>query len=134
MARRHLQIDLCQFLDEEVAVLRVHNGLYTRAKHADAILLEHTVLVERRTDVQSRLSAPSQHDAVRTFLLDNLLYEIGSDGQEIDLVGNAFTGLDGCHVGIDEHRIDAFLTKSLECLTAGIVKLACLTNLQGTAA
>ena len=134
MTRRHLQVNLTQFLDEEVAVLSVHDSFDTRAQNLYAVLLEHAILVESRTDVQTRLSAPSQHDAVRLLLLDDFLNEIRSDGQEVNLVRNTFTSLDCCNIGVYEHRVDALFAKSLQCLAARIVKLACLTNLQRTAA
>ena len=130
---RNLHVDLVKFLDEKVTVLSIHNSLYTCAEHAYAVLLQDTIQVESRTDIESSLAAPSQHNAIRTLLLDNLLNEIWSDRQEINLIGNAFTGLNCCHIGIDKHRIDAFLTQCLQSLTAGIVKLTSLTNLQRTA-
>ncbi len=134
MARRHLQPGLAHLAYEEVAVLGVHDGLHAGPQHLHAVFLQHAVLVESRTDIESRLSAPGQHDAVGSLLLDDLLYKIRRDGLEVYLVGNALTGLDGGDIGVDEHRVDALLAQGLQGLTAGIVKLACLTNLQGTAA
>ena len=134
LACRHFQVNLAKFFDEKVAVLGIHNGFDAGAKHFDAILLEHAILVESSTYVQACLSAPSQHDTVRLLLLDDFLYKIRCDGQEVNLVRNAFTGLDSCDVGIDKHRVDALFAESLQGLTAGIVKLASLTNLQRTAA
>ena len=133
MTCRHFQVDLAKFFDEEVTILGIHNGFDAGAKHFDAILLEHAILVESSTYIQASLSAPSQHDAVGSLLLDDFLYKIRCDGQEVNLVRYAFTGLDGCDVGVDKHRVDALFTESLQGLTARIVKLASLTNLQRTA-
>ena len=132
-ARRNLHVDLVQFLDKKVTVLRIHDRLHACAKHTHTVLLQNTIQIERRTDIESGLTTPSQHDAIRTFLLDNLLNKIWSDRQEIDLVGNTFAGLNSCHIGVYKHRIDAFLTQCLQSLTARIVKFASLTNLQRTA-
>ena len=116
LAYGRLHVYLVQFLNEKVAVLGVHDGLHAGAKNLHAVLLESAVEVEFGTAVQGCLSAEGQQDAVGALLLDNLGNEVCINGLEIHLVGNALTGLDGSHVGVDEHRIDALLAQSLQCL------------------
>ena len=128
----HLQVYLVQLLHKQVAVFCVHDSLNACAEHPYPILLQGTVEEQFRTTVKCRLSAESQQDAVGAFLLDDFGYEISIDGQEIDLVGNTLTCLNCCNVRIDEHRLDAFLTKSLKSLAARVVELASLSNLKRT--
>ena len=125
-----LDVDLVKLLDEELAVLRVHDGLHGRTQDAHTILLQHAALLQFHTTVECGLSTKGQEDAVGTFLLDNALDEIGLHGEEVDLVGHTLGGLHRGNIGVDEHRLDIFLAQGLEGLAAGVVKLAGLTNLQ----
>ena len=86
--------------------------------------------MERYATVQCRLSTERQEYAVRTFLLDDPLHEIGSDGQEVDFIGHPFRGLHGGDVRIDEHRTDAFFLQGFQCLRTRIVEFPCLSYLQ----
>ena len=52
-----------------------HDCLYRGTQHIHTILPEHTVEVKFCTDVQTRLTTPSQHDAVWALLLDNFSYK-----------------------------------------------------------
>ena len=125
-----LDVDLVKLLDEELAVLRVHDGLHGRTQDAHAKLLQHAALLQFHTTVECGLSTKGQEDAVGTLLLDNALNEIGLHGEEVDLVGHTLGGLHRGNIGVDEHRLDIFLAQGLEGLAAGVVKLAGLTNLQ----
>ena len=51
MAHGHFQINLCQLLHKQVAVLGIHDGLDACAEHLDIILLQYTALVQLRTAV-----------------------------------------------------------------------------------
>ena len=69
---------------------------------------EHIKLVQYaftgiRAAVQCSLSAKCQQDAVGTFFLDNLFYEISSYGKEIHFIGNAFRSLNGCDVRVYQY-------------------------------
>ena len=130
MALGGLHGDFVQLLDEEVAVLRVHDGFHGSAQHLDAILLQDAFLIQFRATVQGRLPAKGQQDAVGTLLLDDTLHEVRSNGEEIHLVGNAFRGLNRCDVGVDQHGADALFTQGLQRLRAGVVELAGLTDFQ----
>ena len=125
-----LHVDFIQSFHEEFAVFRVDDGLHGGAEHLHVVLLEHACLIEGDATVQGRLSAEGQHDAVRTFLCDDLLHEVRRHGEEIDLVGHAFRGLHGGDVGIDEDGLDALFLQGFEGLRTGVVKLARLANLQ----
>ena len=64
-------------------------------------------------------------------LLDHLLHEIRGDGQEIDLVRNAFGSLHRGDVGVDEDGLDALFAEGLEGLRAAVVEFAGLADLEG---
>ena len=130
VALGRLHGDFVQLLDEEVTVFGVHDSLHGGAQHTHAVLLQDALLIQLRAAVQGRLSAEGQQDAVGTLLLDDALHEVRGDGEEIHLVGNAFRGLDGGDVGIDQHRRNAFFAQSLQRLRAGVVELACLSDFQ----
>ena len=132
MAYWNFEVNLVKLLYEEVAVFCVHDSLYRGTQHIHAILLEHTTEVEFCTNVQTRLSTPSQHDAVWAFLLDDFSYKKRCHRQEINLVSNTFTRLNCSNVWINEDRTNTLLTQSLESLRTGIVKLTCLADLQRT--
>ena len=116
LALNGLDTNLVELLDEELAVLSIHNGLDRSAQHLDIIFLEHTALIQLDATVQCRLSTESQQDAVRTLLLNDFLNEIGLYGQEINLVGNALGGLHRSDIRIDEHCLDALFTQGFQCL------------------
>ena len=100
--------------------------------------------MERDTAVECRLTTKCKQDAIGTFLLDDALDELGRHGLEIHRVGYGLRGrinaiillrcLHGGDIWVDEHRVYAFFLESLQRLCATVVELACLPNLQGTAA
>ena len=130
-AARGLQVGSVQFLHEQVAVFRIHNGLHTGAQHLHAILLEHPRAVQFSATVQCRLSAESQQNAVGTLFLNDFSNKMRGHGQEIHRVGNTLARLDSRNVGINQHRADAFFTQGFQCLRTGIIKLTGLANFQG---
>ena len=130
----YLQRDLSQLLHEQVAVLSVHDGFNRSAQHLYAILLQYTRLVQFCTTVQRCLTTKSQQDAVGALLLDNLRHEMRGDRLEVHLISNTFRSLDGCDVWVYQHRGDALLAQCLQRLRARVVKLACLSDFQGTRA
>ena len=132
VAYRHLEVNLVKLLYEEVAVFCVHDSLYRSTQHIHTILLKHTVEVKFCTNVQTRLSTPSQHDAVWALLLDNFSYKKRCHRQEINLVSNTFTCLNCSNVWINEDGTNTLLAQSLESLRTGIVKLTCLADFQST--
>ena len=132
LALDRLHANLIQLMHEELAILRVHDGLHRCAQHLDIVFLQDTSLVERHTAVQRRLSTKSQQDAIRPLLLDHLLHEEGGYREEIDRVGYALRGLHSRDIRVDQDGLDTLLTDRFQRLATGIVELACLTDLQGT--
>ena len=116
VALDRLDADLIELASEEVTVFRVHDSLDGRTQYLDVVLLEDAALVERYTAVESRLPAEGEENALRALLLDDLLDEEGGDGEEVDLVSNAFGGLYRGDVGIDEYGAYPLFTHGLECL------------------
>ena len=125
-----LDLYFVELLDEELAVLGVHDGLHRGAEHLHPIFLKYAVAVEFDAAVQRRLSAEGEEYALRPFLRYDFLHEEGSHRQEVYLVRNAFRGLYGGDVGIDQHGADALFPEGLEGLGAGIVELAGLAYLE----
>ena len=132
VANRHLEVNLVELLYEEVAVFCVHDRLNRGTQYIHTVLLEHTTEVELCTHVQTSLSTPSEHNAVRALLLDNFSYKKRCHRQEINLVSNTFTCLNCSNVWINEDGTNTLLAQGLESLRTGIVKLTCLANLQST--
>ena len=102
-AHRHFQVDFSQFFDEKVAVFRVHDRLDARAEHFHAVVFQNAFLIEFRAAVQRRLTAESEQNAVWPLLFDDFRHEIGRDGLEIHLVGDAFRSLNRGDVRIHQH-------------------------------
>ena len=100
VAHGRLQANLIQLLHKQVAVLCIHDGLYRRAQHLYAILLQHASLIQFSTAVQRGLSAKSQQNAVGALLLDDFRHEVGGYRLEVHLVGNTFRRLNGRNVGV----------------------------------
>ena len=111
-----LDADLIELASEEVTVFGIHDSLDGRTQYLDIVLLEDAALMERYTAVERRLSAEGKEDPLRTLLLDDLLDEEGGDGEEVDLVSNAFGGLYRGDVGVDEYGAYPLFAHGLECL------------------
>ena len=116
MALDRLDADLIELASEEVTVFGIHDGLDGRTQYLDVVLLEDATLVERYTAVERRLPAEGKENPLRTLLLDDLLDEEGGDGEEVDLVSNAFGGLYRGDVGVDEYGAYPLFAHGLECL------------------
>ena len=129
-----LHIDFVQALHKQLAVFGIDDGLYGSAQHADTVSFQHTALIQLHAAVECRLPAKREQDAVGTLLLDDFLYEVGLDWQEIHFVGHALRGLHGSDIGVDEHRLDALFPQCLQSLRPRVVELAGLAYFQCTAA
>ena len=117
-------------LDEELAILRVANGLHGRAQHPHAVLFQDARLIERQPAVERGLTAKGQQQCVHLLLNQYPLHELRGHRGEVELVGHPLAGLDGGDVGIDEHGGDALFFEGLDGLSAGVVELAGLADLQ----
>ena len=116
MALDSVDTNLIETLHEEFAVFGVDDSLNRRTEHLHVVFLQYTTLIELNTTVQGSLSAEAEQDAIRTFLLDDLLDEKWSDRQEIHTVGNAFRSLHCGDIRVDENALDAFFLQCLESL------------------
>mmetsp|Transcript_69997 Transcript_69997/g.158249 ORF Transcript_69997/g.158249 Transcript_69997/m.158249 type:complete len:236 (+) Transcript_69997:2344-3051(+) len=105
-----LLADLADFVREELAILRILDDLDLCAQHLHTVLLEDARVVKLDAAVEGRLPAHGDDDAVRPLARDHLLYEVGRDGEEEDLVGLklgllADVGLNRGDVGVHEHHL-----------------------------
>jgi len=133
MAARHLDIDLAQLGGEEISVLGVHDRLDRGAEHSHAIAAQDPFALELDTAVERGLTAEAEQDAVRLFLFDHLLDEVGGHRQKVDLIGQVFGGLDSGDVGIDQDRPDALFLEGLDRLAPRIIEFARFADLEGGA-
>ena len=129
-----LHADLVEPPDEEVAVFGVDDRLDGRPQHADAVPRQHAAPVQFHAAVEGGLPAEREEDALRFFFLDDLFDKYGRHRQEIDLVGDAFGGLHGGDVGVDQHGLNAFFAKGFQGLGAAVVEFARLADFQGARA
>ena len=79
--------DLGHGVREQLAILCRDDGLDGRTQHLDAQSFE--LVLHLDTDRERGLATESDIDAVWTLVLDDLADELGCDGQEVDLVGQA---------------------------------------------
>ena len=80
---RRVEADLGHRLAEELAVLRLVDGLGGGADHLDAEPVEHAHLLERERAVERRLAAHGRQERVRALLLDDLGDDLGRDRLDI---------------------------------------------------
>ena len=111
-----LDADFIQLLDKQLAVFRVHNGLYRCAEDGEIVAFQRTAAIEFDPTVERRLPPKGKHNTLGSFFLNNTLYEVGCNRKEIDLVSNPFRGLYSCNIGIDENGLNTFFFKSFKGL------------------
>ena len=80
------------------------------------ILVQHARAIERYAAVEGCLAAKREQDTVGALFLDESLHKIRRDGQEIDMVGHSFGGLDCGDVGVNQHCLDAFFAQGFKGL------------------
>ena len=132
MTLDRLDVNLVELLDEELAVLGVHNRLDGGAEHFQAVFFQDAVTVKGHSAVQRGLASECQENALRLLLLDDSLHEEGSYRKKIYLVGDTLRCLDSRNIGIDQDSLYAFLAHGLEGLGAGVVEFAGLTDFKGS--
>ena len=123
-------LNLVQFLDKEIPVFRVHDGLYRGTQYLHIVLIQRSRLVQLHATVQGRLATETQQDALRALPFNNPFHEEGRHRKEVDLVGHSLAGLYRGDVRIDENRLDPLFLQRLEGLRTGIVEFTGLANLQ----
>ena len=125
-----LDPDLVQPLDKELPVLGVYDGLDRRSEHLHPVFFQHSRLVQLDAAVERSLTSEREQYALRTLLFNDFGDEFRSDGEEINLVGNAFGSLHSRDVRIDQHRADSVLLEGLQRLGTAVVKLAGLSDFE----
>ena len=75
-----LYVDFIKFLDKELAVFGVDDGLYGSSQYLHIVFVKSSGAEEFHTAVQCGLSAKGKHDALGAFLFDYAFYEIRCDG------------------------------------------------------
>lgn len=109
-----LLANLLHGTSEHFSVFSGDDGVNRSTQDSNAELAEF--ILELDTDVQGSLSTESDVDTVRLLVLDDLGNEFGSDGQEVDLVGQTRRCLDGGDVGVDQDGVDTFFLQGLDSL------------------
>ena len=119
-------------LDEQFAVFRVHDGLYRRAQHLDAVLLKDSAAIQVDAAIKRRLAPERKEYALRPLLRYDFLYEERGNGQEVYPVRYTFGGLYGRDVGVDQDRFHPILAQGLQGLRSRVVEFSCLADLKCT--
>ena len=91
---------------------------------------EDAGFVEFDAAVEGGLTPEGEEDAVGSLFFDDFCDEEGGNGQEVDLIGKLFGGLDGGNIGVNEDGTDAFFAKGFEGLGAGVVEFSGLADFE----
>ena len=94
------------------------------------MLGKNTAVMQRKAAVQGSLAAERERDRIHALFDDDFLDEFRGDGDEIDAIRQSRAGLDSGDIRVHQNRGDAFFTQRLDCLRAGIIELARLSDLQ----
>ena len=133
-AARQVDADPLHGLLEQLAVLRLADGLAVRADHPHAVSVEDALLRELDGDVQARLPAEGGQERVGSLRLDDLLQHGHRDGLDVGGVRHLGVRHDGGGIGVDQDDAHALLPQGLARLGPGIVELARLADDDGTGA
>ena len=125
---RRLQADGAHRLAEQLAVLRLVDGVGVGADHLDAEFVEDAHLLQRQGGVEGRLPAHGRQQGVGTLLLDDLGDDLGRDRLHIGGVGEIGIGHDRRRVRIDQDDPVALFAQRLAGLGAGIIELGGLAD------
>ena len=125
---RRLQPDLGHRLAEQLAVLRLVDGVGGGADHLDAEFLQHAHLAQGQRAVERGLPAHGGQQRVRALLLDDLGDDLRRDRLDVSGVGEIGVGHDRRRIGIDQDDPVALGLQRLAGLRAGIVEFAGLAD------
>jgi len=90
--------------------------LYGSTQYLHVVFFEDSAFIQGDTAVEGRLATEGEQNTLRTFFCDDFLYEKGSYGEEVDMVGHTFRSLYRCDVGIDEDGLYTFFPQRFESL------------------
>ena len=119
---------------EQLAILRLADGVDVRADEAHVVPLQKALAVELHCERQPRLTAEPGEEAVGLLLFDDALDGGQRERLEIDLVRERLVGHDRRGVGVDEHDVHARIAQHAARLRAGIVKFRRLPDHDRTGA
>ena len=117
---------------EQLAILGTVNGVGLAGEQAHAAAIQKAAARQLHRQVQAGLTAEVGQDGVGLFFFDDALDDLRRQRLDVDMVGNVGVGHNGSGVGVDENR---FHTLGFQCaagLRAGVVKLGCLSDDDGT--
>ena len=128
LRRKHrLAQRLAQFL-EELAVLGPLDRVERRAQDLHLALLQDPLLGQLHRQVQTRLSAQTRDDGVRTLVADDLRHVLQRQRLHVDLVRNMRVGHNGGRIRIGEDHLVTLLLERQARLRARIVELRGLAD------
>ncbi len=131
---RHVEPDLAHRLAEQVAVLRLVDGLARGADELHAVLLQNPLAHQVEGGIERRLAAHGRQQRVRPLLGDDALHDRPVDRLDVGGVGHLRVGHDGRRIGVHQDDPVPLLAQRLAGLGAGIVELARLSDHDGTGA
>ena len=126
------QADLGHRVLELEPVFGLVDSLGRSAYEFHLVLVEHAVAPEVERAIERSLPAHGRQDRVRAFLGDDFLHRLPGDWLDVGDVGSRRVGHDGGGVAVDQNDLVALFPQGLAGLHAGVVKLAGLTDDDGT--
>ena len=133
-AGRHFQAYVFHGFAEQLTAFGLFNNLSPRADELHPAFRQNAALGKSKSGVQCRLAAQRGQQGVRTFLADDGRQGVLFDGLHIGGVGQLWISHDGGRIGVDQHHLIAFFLEGLDGLGTGVIKLATLTDDDGTRA
>ena len=126
------QADLGHRVLELQAVFGLVDGLGRGANQFYLVLVEHAVAPEVERAIERSLPTHGRQDRVGALLGDDFLHRLPGDRLDVGDVGSRRVGHDGGGVAVDQNDLVALFPQGLAGLHAGVVKLAGLTDDDGT--
>ena len=128
MRRQHRFTErLAQFL-EQFAILGLLDTFERGAQNLDLTLLQYALLGQLHGQIQTRLTAQSRHDGVRTLVADDFGHIFQRQRLHVDLVGDVRVGHDGRGIGVHQNHFVTLLFQSQTSLRTRVVELGGLTD------
>ena len=128
MRARCRQADALHGLAEELAVLRLVDGVRGGADHLDVEFFQHAHLAQAQRAVQRRLSAHRRQQRIGAFAFDDLGDDLRRDRLDICRVGEIGIGHDRRRVRVHQDDPVALFLERLARLRARVVELAGLAD------
>ncbi len=130
----HLEANLFHGDTEKLTALRLLDGRQGRANEFHPVLLQDPVLGHGHRRVQAGLAAKGRQECAGTLLFNDAGHGLGLDGFDVGPVGQVRIGHDRRRVGVDQDDLVSLFLEGLECLGAGVIELAGLSDDDGARA